>query len=168
MQVIYRDLPPEVPGPLPVVGDGSTGIYFRPESAGQQILMGSILEEDEQEEADPETYSRVADRSFIDSKIHALHHRIPLLPHRGSVGGMAGLYTINHQDVHPVIGPSGIDGFAMANGFSGHGFKESQMVGSMMARWITGERAEFDTEVPMEFFSIDRDPIAVDAKTVLA
>ena len=54
VQVLYRDLPKEVPRPLPVVGDGSTGVYFRPESADQQVLMGSILEEDEQEEADPE------------------------------------------------------------------------------------------------------------------
>jgi glycine/D-amino acid oxidase-like deaminating enzyme len=168
VQVVYRDLPEEVPRPLPVVGDGSTGIYLRPESAGQQILMGSILEEDEQEAADPETYSRVADRDFVDLKIHALHHRIPSLPYRGKVGGMAGMYTINLQDVHPVIGPTSLKGFAVANGFSGHGFKESQMVGSMMARWLTGETSTFDTEVPMEFFSFDRDPIELDEKTVLA
>lgn len=168
VQVVYRDLPPEVPRPIPVVGDGSTGIYFRPESAGQQVLMGSILEEDEQERADPENYNRVADRSFVDLKIHALHHRIPSLPHRGAISGMAGLYTINHQDMHPVVGPTPVEGYAVINGFSGHGFKESQMVAGMMAHWLTGEHAEFDTEVPMSFFSIDRDPIAVDEKTVLA
>lgn len=168
VQVLYRDLPAEVPRPLPVVGDGSTGIYFRPESAGQQILVGSLLAEDEEEEADPETYNRVADRSYLDLKIHALHHRIPSLPYRGAVNGMAGLYTMNHQDVHPIVGPTPIRGFAVVNGFSGHGFKESQMVGAMMAKWLTGESADFDSEVPMEFFSIDRDPIEVDEKTVLA
>ena len=94
--------------------------------------------------------------------------RIPFLPHRGSVSGMAALYTINRQDVHPIIGPTAIEGFAVANGFSGHGFKESQMVGSMMAQWLTGERADWDTDVPMSFFSVDREPIDVDEKTVLA
>ena len=168
VQVLYRDLPAEVPRPLPVVGDASTGIYFRPESAGQQILVGSLLAEDEEEKADPETYNRVADRSYLDLKIHALHHRIPSLPYRGAVNGMAGLYTMNQQDVHPIVGPTPIRGFAVVNGFSGHGFKESQMVGAIMARWLTGESAEFDTEVPMEFFSIDRDPIEVDERTVLA
>ena len=168
VQVLYRDLPEEVPRPIPVVGDGSTGIYFRPESADQQLLMGSLLEEDEQEEVDPESYSRVADRSFVDVKIHALHDRIPSLPYRGTVSGMAGLYTINRQDVHPVIGPTSIEGFGVANGFSGHGFKESQMVGGMVAKWLTGETADWDTSVPMEFFSIERDPIEVDEKTVLA
>ena len=168
VQVLYRHLPPEVPRPLPVVGDGSSGIYFRPESAGQQILVGSLLEEDEQEVVDPDSYSAIADRSFVDLKIHLLHHRIPSLPHRGSVSGMAALYTINRQDVHPIIGPTAIEGFAVANGFSGHGFKESQMVGSMMAQWLTGERADWDTDVPMSFFSVDREPIDVDEKTVLA
>jgi hypothetical protein len=42
------------------------------------------------------------------------------------------------------------------------------MIGSMMAQWITGERATFDTDVPMSFFSIDRDPIEIEDHTVLA
>ncbi len=168
VQVIYRELPPEVPGPIPVTGDASTGVYFRSESAGQQILMGSILEEDELEEGDPDTYNRFADRAWVDRKIHALHHRIPSLPYRGTPQGMAGMYTLNRQDVHPVIGPSGLDGFVLVNGFSGHGFKESPMVGAMIARWLTGVEAEWDTDVDMSFFSVDRDPIPTADKNVLA
>jgi glycine/D-amino acid oxidase-like deaminating enzyme len=168
VQVMYRDIPAEVPQPLPVVGDGSTGIYLRPESDGGHILVGSVLEEDEQEVAAPETYNRSADRSFIDTKVHGLHHRIPKLPYRGTVGGMAGMYTINRQDMHPVVGPTPIEGYAVVNGFSGHGFKESQMIGGLMAVWLTGESADFDTSVPLSFFSINRDPIRLDEKTVLA
>jgi len=81
---------------------------------------------------------------------------------------MAGLYTVNRQDVLPVVGPTAIEGYAVVNGFSGHGFKESQMIGSMMAQWITGERATFDTDVPMSFFSVDRDPVEIEDHTVLA
>lgn len=168
IQVIYRDLPPEVPRPLPVVGDASGGSYFRPEAGDGQIILGSILEEDEREEADPDDYNNAADRSWIDFKIHALHHRIPSLPYTGVPGGMASLYTVNRIDVLPVVGPTHVEGFALMNGFSGHGFKESQIVTSMMAQWITGERAAFDTDVPMEFLSIDRDPIAMGDLNVLA
>lgn len=168
IQVIYRDLPAEVPRPIPVIGDAAGGIYLRPEANDGQIIVGSLLEEDELEEVDPDTYNKNANRSFIDTKIHALHHRIPSLPHRGIPGGMAGLYTVNRQDVIPVVGPTEIDGFAVANGFSGHGFKESQIIGSMMAQWITGERASFDTDVPMSFFSIDRDPHFTADHNVLA
>ena len=81
---------------------------------------------------------------------------------------MANLYTINRQDVLPIVGPTEIDGFAVVNGFSGHGFKESQIIGSMMAQWITGERAAFDTDVPMDFLSVARDPIEMDDHNVLA
>jgi glycine/D-amino acid oxidase-like deaminating enzyme len=151
-----------------VVGDAAGGIYFRPEAGGGQIILGSILEEDEMEDADPDDYNVNADRAFIDLKIHALHHRIPSLPYVGVPGGMASLYTVNRQDVLPVVGPTSIDGFAVVNGFSGHGFKESQMIGSMMARWITGQGADFDTDVPMDFFAIDREPVEIRDHTVLA
>jgi glycine/D-amino acid oxidase-like deaminating enzyme len=168
VQVIYRSLPPEVPRPIPVVGDAAGGVYFRPEAGGGQIILGSILEEDELETADPDSYNAAADRAFIDIKIHALHHRVPSLPYVGVPGGMASLYTVNRQDVLPIVGPTSIDGFAVVNGFSGHGFKESQMIGSMMAQWITGERADFDTDVPMAFFAVDREPIDIGIRSVLA
>ncbi|MGI9665819.1 MAG: NAD(P)/FAD-dependent oxidoreductase [Acidimicrobiia bacterium] len=168
IQVIYRDLPASVPGPIPVVGDAAGGIYFRPEASGGQIIVGSILEEDEQEIADPDNYNMAADRSWIDLKIHALHHRIPSLPYSGVPGGMASLYTINRQDVMPILGPTAIEGFAVMNGFSGHGFKESQVVAGMMAKWITGEAAPFDTSVPMDYLSASRDPVEIEDHTVLA
>ena len=168
VQVLYRALPIEVPRPIPVTCDAPGGVYFRPEAGDGQIILGSLLEEDELEVADPDRYKQSADRSFIDTKIHALHHRLPDLPHLGIPGGMASLYTVNRQDVLPIVGPTAIDGFAVVNGFSGHGFKESQVIASMIAQWITEERADFDTDVPMDFFSIDRDPIDIAEHTVLA
>ncbi|MEN8041383.1 MAG: FAD-binding oxidoreductase, partial [Actinomycetota bacterium] len=165
IQVGYRSLPDVVPGPIPVIADAAGGIYFRPEAGAGQIIYGSVLEEDEMEEVDPNDFRDIADRSFIDTKVYALHHRLPDLPYTGRPDGMAGLYTVNRQDVLPVVGPTSIDGYAVANGFSGHGFKESQMIGSMMARWITGEGADFDTDVPMDFFSIDRDPVDIEEHT---
>jgi sarcosine oxidase subunit beta len=168
IQVIYRALPADVPRPIPVICDAPGGVYFRPEAGDGQIILGSLLEEDELELADPDRYNEAADRAFIDTKIHALHHRLPDLPYVGAPGGMASLYTVNRQDVLPIVGPTTIDGFAVVNGFSGHGFKESQVIASMMAQWITDERVDLDTDVPMEFFSIDRDPIDIAEHTVLA
>jgi sarcosine oxidase subunit beta len=168
VQVIYRALPADVPRPIPVTCDVPGGVYFRPEAGDGQIILGSLLEEDELEVADPDLYNQAADRSFIDTKIHALHHRLPALPYVGAPGGMASLYTVNRQDVLPIVGPTAIDGFTVVNGFSGHGFKESQVIASMMAQSITQQRADFDTDVPIEFFSIDRDPIDIAEHTVLA
>ena len=168
IQVLYRALPADVPRPIPVICDAPGGVYFRPEAGDGQIILGSLLEDDELEVADPDRYNQAADRAFIDTKIHALHHRLPDLPYLGVPGGMASLYPVNRQDVLPIVGPTAIDGFAVVNGFSGHGFKESQVIASMMAQWITDERADLDTNVPMEFFSIDRDPIDIAEHTVLA
>jgi glycine/D-amino acid oxidase-like deaminating enzyme len=170
-QVIYREWPRDVvPGPLPVVADSSAGVYLRPEASGQQILVGSILHDDEQEVVDdPDHFNGNIDAAFRDLKIHALHHRIPSLPYRGQITGLAGMYTMNVEDVHAVIGPTSIEGFIVANGFSGHGFKESPSVGSMVARFLTDAPVdEWDTEAPMKFFSIDREPIELADTTVLA
>jgi len=168
-QVVYREWPDEVPGPLPVVGDESGGIYMRPEAGDSQILFGSIREEDEQEEIfDPDSFNQNIDAEFRDRKIHALHHRIPALPYRGAITGVAGLYTVNTEDVYPIVGPTEIEGFIVCNGFSGHGFKEAPSIGSMLAQWVTGKTAEFDTEAPLDFFSINRKPHEVEDKVVLA
>jgi glycine/D-amino acid oxidase-like deaminating enzyme len=168
VQTVYRPWPMEL-GPLPVVGDSSTGIYFRPESGGQQVLIGSVLPEDEEEIVDdPDDFKRSPDVGFAQMKLAAFHHRIPALAARGDFSGIAGLYTINREDVHPIVGPTEVDGFWMANGFSGHGFKLAPAVGSMVAQAFSGRNSEFDTDVPIDFFSIDRDPIDVAVKGVLA
>ncbi len=168
IQTIIRELPPEVPRPIPVVLDATSGVYFRPEAGGAQLLAGSVREEDEQEVVDPDTFNRGADRSFIETRIHGVHHRIPSLPYRGALQGYAGLYTVNRVDVHPLIGPTELDGYLVAIGFSGHGFKEAPMAGALLAEWITGERRDFDPDVPISFFSVTRKPIRVAEKTVLA
>jgi glycine/D-amino acid oxidase-like deaminating enzyme len=169
VQVLYRDWPDEVRGPLPVVGDLSSGIYFRPESRGQQILLGSTRPEDERERvADPDAFDRSVDPDFRGSKLHGLHHRLSSLPHRGRVAGLAGLYTINEQDVHPVIGPTALEGYLVANGFSGHGFKLAPSVGSLIAQHVTGRRVASDTEVPLVFLGVDRAPLVLREKSVLA
>lgn len=168
IQTIYRSWPADL-GPLPVGADASTGIYFRPESAGQQVLVGSVLPEDEEEIIeDPDSYKRSPDVDFTQLKLAAFHHRVPALEARGNVSGIAGLYTINREDVHPVVGPSGVDRFWVANGFSGHGFKLAPAIGSMVAQAISGESMELDTDVSMSFFAVDRAPIGVETKSVLA
>ena len=70
--------------------------------------------------------------------------------------------------MHPILGPTEIDGFWVANGFSGHGFKLAPAIGSMLAQAVTGETSDFDTEVPLSFLAVDREPIGVASKNVLA
>lgn len=167
VQVLYRGWPSDL-GALPVVAESSAGLYLRPDGP-ERLLFGSVLPEDEEEVVDdPDDFRRGADAAFRDSKIHALHHRIPPLEHRGTVTGIAGLYTINREDAHPLVGQAGPEGYWVACGFSGHGFKLAPMVGSLLAQGITGERADFDTDIPLDFLSPHRSPLPMAAKTVLA
>ena len=169
IQMLHRDRPPEIEGMVPVTVDMEGGIYFRTQNRGQQLIVGSVLEEDEREVIeDPDRLPDTVDDEFQMLKMHTLHHRLPALPYRGRIMGYCGLYTVNRDDVHPILGPTRIDGFWVANGFSGHGFKLAPAIGAMVARAITGESDEFDTEVPIDFLGIDREPIRLEAKTVLA
>ncbi len=168
IQTVYLEWPQDL-GRIPIGADANSGIYFRPESNWSQVLVGSVLAEDEEEEVDdPDDFKRSPDGEFVQNKLAAFGHRVPELQAKGTPSGTAGLYTINREDVHPVVGPCGVDGFWLANGFSGHGFKLAPAVGSMVARAVSGETMEYDTEVPMDFFAFDRSPIDVEVKNVLA
>ena len=169
IQVLYLDRPKTLAGDIPTTADLAAGIYFRTQNRGQQLIVSSILEEDEREVVDdPDDFNRLTDDEFELKKLHCLHHRLPALPYKGKIRGYSGLYTINRNDVHPVLGPTEIDGFLVANGFSGHGFKLAPAVGSMLAQSITGVGDEFDTDVPMKLFSINRKPFAMDTLSVVA
>ena len=89
IQVLHLPKPPEVRGELPVCVDFASGIYLRPDNRGQQLIVGSTLEEDEREEVeDPSDFERFPDEDFRVRQLHALHHRLPGLPYRGRVGGV--------------------------------------------------------------------------------
>ncbi len=168
IQMVHLDRSAVVKGDIPVCCDIAGGIYFRTQNLGQQIVLGSTREEDEHETIAPDLLPAYIDDSFRDSCLHALHHRIPSLPYTGAVRGYCGLYTVNHIDVHPVVGESPLSGFYVANGFSGHGFKLAPAIGSLVAQQITGITTDFDTDVSADFLAFDRAPLQLASKNVLA
>jgi glycine/D-amino acid oxidase-like deaminating enzyme len=152
-----------------VTADIASGIYFRTQNRGQQLVVGSVLEEDEREAvADPDDFLREIDADFERAKLHLLHHRFPAMPYRGRVRGYCGLYTVNREDVHPILGQTALPGFWVANGFSGHGFKLAPAIGSMLAQAITGDSLDSDTRLPVATYGIDRRPIELESLSVLA
>jgi glycine/D-amino acid oxidase-like deaminating enzyme len=169
VQIVCVDRHPDIPGHIPVSVDFAGGIYFRTQNRGQQLVIGSTLERDEQETVDdPDQFNRLVDDEFTAARLHALQHRIPSFAYEGNITGYCGLYTVNRDDVHPLVGPTAVDGLLLANGFSGHGFKLAPAIGALLSRMISGERSEFDTDVPAEFLAVERAPISLDQKNVLA
>jgi sarcosine oxidase subunit beta len=70
--------------------------------------------------------------------------RVPVFQNARIAGGWAGLYEIS-PDRHAILGPiPGLEGFILANGFSGHGFQHSPAVGKVIADLITGGRISRD------------------------
>jgi glycine/D-amino acid oxidase-like deaminating enzyme len=169
IQIVHIDRPVTLPGDLPVCVDMPGGIYFRPQGKGQQIIVGSVLEEDEREKVgDPDTFATYVDDDFVRAKLHALQHRLGLADIKGHVRGYSGLYTINRADMHPIVGSTPVAGLFVANGCSGHGFKLAPAIGSLLAREILGVRCDFDSTVDPSFLAFDRTPIPLAAMTVLA
>lgn len=168
IQIVHTDRPDSVVGPLPTCADPLGGIYFRPQNRGQQIVVGSVLEEDERERVDPDNFDRGVDDDFAAIKLHALQHRIRGLETLRGVSGYSGLYTINDTDVHPVVGATPIGGYFVANGCSGHGFKLAPAIGSLLAQAIIGQRITGDTEVDASALAYDRAPIEIASRSVLA
>lgn len=169
IQVVHVDRNPEVEGHIPVCADMQSGIYFRAQNRGQQLLVSSVREEDEQETvADPDRFLTVADDVFRLEKLHLLQHRVRGLELRGSIRDYCGLYTVNQADMHPVVGAYGPEGFFVANGFSGHGFKTAPAVGAMLARTITGEALAGEDSQDDHWLAPDRAPIRLHTRSVLA
>ncbi len=169
IQVAHLDRPAGVEGALPVVCDVAGGIYFRPQNRGQQIIVGSVREEDERETvADPDAYADYVDDEFVRTMVFALEHRLRGLAPVRRPRGYSGLYTMNRTDVHPIVGPTPVAGLIVANGFSGHGFKLAPAIGALVARRLAGAAASFDTAVDGGFLAFDRQPIKLESLSVLA
>jgi sarcosine oxidase subunit beta len=120
----------QLPAKLPMVIDMSNGFHFRREGAG--ILMAW---------PDPEEtfgFKTEFDPEFIEKILTRAVQRVPCLadaevnPRRC----WAGLYEVT-PDHHAIIGPApGVEGFFLANGFSGHGVMHSPATGRLVSEMI--------------------------------
>lgn len=169
IQAVTKGFSEKLKGPLPVFVDMVTGIYGRLEANGASLVVGSVRDEDEQEQAeDPDNYNEVADAPFRERTLTLIHHRVGTFQTRGQVSSYAGLYTVNKVDSHPIIDESDLSGFYYVNGFSGHGFKLSPIVGMIVAQKVLGQWGRGKTEVPIDFFNKDRKPLSTNWGGVIA
>jgi glycine/D-amino acid oxidase-like deaminating enzyme len=113
--------------------------YFRPEGDG--LILAGTGHPKENEPADPDGYSRDADRSFVEDISRRLEHRFPGLAGAELVSSWAGLYTIT-PDWNMMVGRApAVDGLYLAVGGSGHSFKLGPAIGRCLAEIITDGKA---------------------------
>ena len=160
IQLILREWSGSDPR-LPITFDGSTDGCYRIERSGSQILLVSPeIPEFMEPTSDPDHFEVNPDRNCVETTLAAFQHRVPGIKHAGTTTGLCGLYTINEQDSHPIVGPSEVEGLWLVNGFSGHGFKLAPGIGAMVARSLTGNDAPFDPDTNDDLFALDRAPLA--------
>ena len=127
--------PQEARRPHPLVYDFVTNIYTRPETGGL-ILVGSLDSEELNDRADPDGYQEGVSFDETADALGRVGHRFPVLERGAVAKGYAGCFDVT-PDWHPILDKVGPEGFYVAVGFSGHGFKLSPAVGAMMAELIT-------------------------------
>ena len=170
IQVGHKWIPDEFCD-LPFVADGwgPSGIYFMPRARNNQLVFGSVAHRFESEIVDPDDYNTALDPDVKQDYLGCLFHRLPTLPQEGEIVGFSSMYTVNQDDVHPMIGETHVRRLWACNGFSGHGFKLAPAVGSLVAQQITGARtSEWATTVPHDFMGPYREPLTLKTKTHFA
>jgi glycine/D-amino acid oxidase-like deaminating enzyme len=127
--------PTEARRPHPMVYDFATNIYTRPE-LGEHILVGGLDAEESHDLADPDSFKEGVSLDESTDALARVSHRFPVLEQGRIARGYAGCFDVT-PDWHPILDRVGPEGFHVAVGFSGHGFKLSPAVGRMMAALIT-------------------------------
>ena len=146
-QILLVD-PGRPPGPLPVFSDLVSLQYVRTEGGGQ-ILLGDSDHSDP-EWADPDAYRERVTDDELATAVPKFSHRFPGFDGASLASSYAGCYDVT-PDYNPIISASPVAGVWLCTGFSGHGYKISPSVGTLMADLITtGESRHADID-PHDF-----------------
>jgi sarcosine oxidase subunit beta len=125
---------PGVPLRRTLVIDAATSFYLHREGEGVLMGMGHPGER--------ASFDLTPDEGFVvDALLPTALRVFPPLEAASVEHSWVGLYEMT-PDRHPILGPApGVDGFYLANGFSGHGFQHSAIVGKLLAEMIVEGRA---------------------------
>lgn len=129
---------------IPLTIDFHRGWYFRPEVDGF-LLSGPL-------DREPSFNTNTDYEAMVEASENAIY-RVPALEKAQIARGWAGLYEIS-PDNHAILGKvPGLEGFILANGFSGHGFQHSPAVGKVISELILEGKAK---TIDISSLSIDR------------
>ena len=129
---------------IPLTIDFHRGWYFRREVDG--LLLSGPLDNE------PSFNLGIDYEAMAETSENAIY-RVPALERARIARGWAGLYEIS-PDHHAILGKvPEVEGFILANGFSGHGFQHSPAVGKVIAELIVEGKP---TTIDISPLSIER------------
>lgn len=129
--VAFLHRPPSL-GRFPAVIDDTINCYFRPEGSALILAAG---EDESLRNEPPDAEDQTPTPNFLDNLIDAMLKRIPKLEESGLHSIHVGRDGIS-LDQRPILGAAGPEGFYLACGMSGTGFKISPAVGASMSELI--------------------------------
>ena len=131
---------------MPLIGDLTTGVYWRPE--GKEYLAGSPNSVFDAEDLEP------AWNDFEELVWPALAQRIPAFEELKLTGGWAGYYDCNKLDNNAVVGKHPkYENVYLATGFTGRGLMQAPGVGRALTELIT--TGSYQT-IDLNCFAVDR------------
>jgi glycine/D-amino acid oxidase-like deaminating enzyme len=152
-QVFTLDTAVKPKGSLPLTVLPS-GMYFRTETGGI-ILLGKSMTED------PEGFNFSWDeKRFMEILWPELAEFVPAFDRLKLVRGWAGLYAVNTLDGNAILGQwPEINGFYLANGFSGHGLQQAPAVGRYLTELILDQPLTLDLGIFSPERILDHKPL---------
>ena len=147
-QVAVVETPAKVPWPHLTVIDRLHRIYLRPET-GHLTLIGASHDNRSIGADQLDTYNQNLTYETRNRVLERLCARVPAMETAAAHRGHAGVNE-HTPDKHALLGPvPGVEGFYCAVGCSGHGFKESPVIGQAMAELVLNGRAEIVDITPL-------------------
>lgn len=150
---------------VPVVGDVDGGVYFRPETGGRDIVVGSTDPECDAKEfvTDPDEFGdRITDLYRERQCLRAMQ-RFPAM-RLGRPRGVASLYDVTVRDWYPIVDRTDLPGFFVCIGTSGSSFKTAPVLGRLTAELIQSAEEGRDTDRDPLFLDLPRIGASVDAR----
>ena len=138
VQMVHLRRPPSLVKFEHIVIDHTCGAYYRNDGS-PNTLIGGEAPEDMMEIADPNNFGLNADHMFIERYWSRITRRVPEFRNAICRGGYGSLYDMT-PDGNPIIdrSPNTRNLYNVA-GFSGHGFKLSPVIGSLVSKLVNSD-----------------------------
>ena len=139
---------------LPIVGDLNGGIYFRPESGGRDLIVGTTDPECDPPEwlDDPDEYEQGLTETYRQRHCLRLMKRVPEV-RLGPARGVVSLYDVTVRDWYPIADRTDLPGYFVCIGTSGSSFKTAPVLGQLMAEIVDGDPVQL--ELPRAGTTVD-------------
>lgn len=149
--------------PLLIVGDMDSGVYWRPEGAGRDIIVGSTEPECDELDwvDDPDNYHDGITERYWQRQCMRLMKRFPQVK-LGPTRGLSALYDVTVEDWYPIVDRSDLPGYYLCIGTSGSSFKTSPVLGQLLAKIIVAcesgedvDQSPVQMKLPYTGFTVD-------------